>query len=507
MFTPIKEKKEYKIALIQPIVKIGKTLRIQKSPAGIQYIGAQLKKAGYKVKLFHEIINRAVIKTVLEFNPDQIGISTMTANFLAGKELASQIKKQNKKVIITLGGWHATGSANSYLNNYEDITIKEILYKKSPFDFIVVGEGELVYSELIEKLRNNKPISDIVGLGYIEQNKIILSRANRILDLDSLEDPIWDGLDINKYRDLRSGELDLSLHIQRGCRFNCAYCSTPNMYQGKQTRLSAKRAAKQIKYLVDNFSPNVITFTDEDFFGNLPWIDGLCNEIIKLKLNKKIKFDTFGSINDIIRASESGLLKKMKTAGFNSYFVGIESLNKKTLLNYNRPIKKERPIKEYLKTIQKAIDLSNDAGLIFLPDYMVGAFWESEKEVISGFNKLKKLKNIPYVYLPILTPMPGTKLWNFVFEKDLIITKNEKIDWNKYNASSQTVKLGYDVVNLRNKLEIEFYTSKQYLTEMNTKIKTEKNQKSYYLGLFNKLSKDHSKSAKIKNTLQKIKNM
>jgi len=496
-----------KIALVQPIVEIGKSLRIQKSPTGIQVVGAQLKKQGYNVKLFHDVVSKKLIKDILEFAPDHLGISTMTANFLAGKDLANQIKKKNKNIIITLGGWHVSGCANSYMNNYETWSLKEILNKESPFDFIVVGEGDLIYPELIKRLKSKKSFEDLKGLGYFKNNKIYVSKSDRVNNLDALEDPIWDNLDINKYRDLRSNELDLSIHVQRGCRFNCAYCSTPNLYSGLPKRLSVERTIKYIKYLVKKYSPDVITFTDEDFFSNLPWIEKLCDLLIKEKINNKVVFDTFGSIHDIIKASKIGLLKKMKLAGFNSYFVGIESLNKKTLTIYNRPLNREKPIKEYLDLVQEAINVSLDAGLVFLADYMVGAFWENEKDVCLGFKRLTKLKNIPYVYLPILTPMPGTLLWKYVVDNNLLLKTKNKLDWNNYNASSSSVKLNYDVVKLRNTLEQEFYTSKQYLKEMKINIKENKNKHNYYSGLFSKLEKDYPKNKKIKIVLKELNSM
>jgi len=495
-----------RIALIQPIVKIGKTLRIQKSPTGIQFVGAQLKKHGHKVMLFHEETTNELINKILKFNPTHIGISTMTANFLEGKLVAEKIKQKLSNIPITLGGWHASGCANSYINEYESLSLEEILNKNSPFDYIIIGEGELTFCELIKRLENKESVSDIKGIGYLNnENKIVVSRGERIKDLDSLENPIWDDLNIDKYRDLRSGELDLSIHVQRGCRFNCAYCATPDLYHNGQTRQSVTKTVQYIKYLIDKFHPDVITFTDEDFLGNLTWVEELCDKLIKININTKVKFDTFASTYDIIKADERNILKKMKLAGFNSYFVGIESLNEKTLTIYNRPLNKEKPIEYYMTLIQKAIDVSNDAGLVFLADYMIGAFWENEDDVKSGFERLKTLKNIPYVYLPILTPMPGTALWKYVIDNDLLI-KNKKgnVDWDKYNASSSTVKLNYDVVNLRNKLEIEFYTSKQYIQDMNSNISKDQNKLNYYKGVFNRFCKEYPESKELKTILDSL---
>lgn len=489
-----------RIALIQPIVGIGKALRIQKSPTGMQSIAAQLERAGHNVRMFHEEVKEPLLKEIREFNPDFAGISTMTANFLAGKELSRKIKEINPGITVVLGGWHASGCAVSYLNSHETFTLEEILNSNSCFDFIFVGEGELVILELIERVEQGKTLEDLKGIGYLDGEKIMVSRGERITDLDKLEFPSWNNLNIDKYRDLRTGELDLSVHAQRGCRFKCAYCATPDLYPGKPERFSPKGVVDYIQQLVERFNPSVITFTDEDFMAEMSWLEQLCDELIERKLNQKVKFDSFASTNDIIRASESGVLDKMKKANFGSYFVGIESLNTETIQKYERPCKKGIKIEEYMEETQKAIDLSNKAGLKFLGDYMIGAFWETEEQVREGFSRLTKLSGMPYVYLPILSPMPGTKLWKMAVDNDAIIKqKDGSIDWGRYDCSHQVTKTSYNAEELRDELEQEFYTSPQYQKDMTEAIKRNPDSREgFYLPFIKKLSIDHPKNEKLK---------
>ena len=300
------------VILFQPIVDIGKSLRIQKSPTGIQAVAAYLKSKNYNVKMIHDIVNDATISKVIKSNPTHIGVSAMTANFHKAKEFAYLIKKHLPDAIITLGGWHVSGCAKSFSENYEKETMIEILNKESPFDYIIIGEGEISYFELVNRLDKNLPVNDIPGIGYLSDEKIIINPSERIEDLDSLPIPIWDGLDINKYKDLRTGFMDLSIHVQRGCRFNCSYCATPNLCPGEPRRLSVKKTIEYLKYIVENFKPTIITFTDEDFLSNLEWLEELCDKIISSGLNKITKYDTFASLYDIIVADQKGLLKKMK---------------------------------------------------------------------------------------------------------------------------------------------------------------------------------------------------
>jgi radical SAM superfamily enzyme YgiQ (UPF0313 family) len=444
-------------------------------------------------------------------------------NFPLSQEFAREVKRHNGKIPITLGGWHASGCAESYNKGYEKWSLKEILNPESPFNFIVWGEGDLVYPELIAILESTKSENRFVtlektkGIGYLLPNgKIKLSRADRIINLDSLPDPDWEGLEISVYKDQRTGELDLSAHSQRGCRFRCTYCETPVVYLGKPARFSVERAISHVKYLIDKFGPNTITFTDEDFLADLIYIEELCEGIRKKDLQKRVKFDTFASVNDISRADGRGTLRVMKNANYSSYFVGIESLNPKTLKVYNRQCPHERGkvnLNKYMEQIQKAIDISNQNGLIFMGDYMIGGITtdqdgryriETEYEIREGFERYKQLRGMPYTYMPIFMPLVGTPIWKIAVDHDLVLRENGRIPWEKYDASQQVTKADCDLTHLRDKLEQDLFTSKGYLKDIKMLVSTHPNLLGYYEGLYKKLSKDYHDNSEFPRIFERI---
>lgn len=492
-----------KIALIQPIVNVGKALRIQKAPTGIQFISAYLKSNGYQARMFHEEVNEELISNIAFYTPDMVGISSFSCSFPAAKEIANELKRINKTIPIVLGGWHASGCAESYLNGYEDWSIREILYKDSPFDFIISGEGEEAIVQLIQMLSSSsreEELKTISGIGFYDKSGALqINKGRRIADIEQLPDPDWEGLEINKYRDKRNENiLDLSLHVQRGCRYHCAFCQTPNIYDGKSTRFSAERVADYIESLISRFSPNILTFTDEDFMADYEWLDNLSELLIKRGISQKMKFDSFGSIHDIILLNEKGILKKLRSAGWQNYFVGIESLNSPTLKTYSRPISNhlKNNIDLYLEKIQRAIDVSNENSIKLYGDYIVGYFEETQEEMQSGFDNLKKLKGMLYVYLPIFTPLPGTPLWGKANLSNVLIKKDSSIDWSLFDCSHQVINMPMNLVQLRDQFEREYFTTRNFINSMKGHIKQEPQKlDEWYIPLFVKLKKDHNQNS------------
>lgn len=516
--TLLKNMASKKVALIQPIVELGKSLRIQKSPTSIQVLSARLKQEGYNVEMFHRPVESALYEEIFAFDPDYIGISTMTVNFPAGQRIAREIRKRKPDIPIILGGWHASGCANSYINGYENWSLKEILNIESPFDFIIVGEGEDSLPSLLNELRHAprnvwwKVLESKKGKGIgclVPDGTIRITQAERITCLDSLPDPDWEGLDVDLYRDGRTGKLDISIHAQRGCRFKCAFCQTPDAYPGKQTHFSTQRTADYISFLVRELKADVITFTDEDFMANTRWIESLSKEVIKERLHR-IRFDTFATVEDIIRLGKRGTLHLLKTAGLSSYFVGIESLIEPTLKLYERPHLRKGKIEidTYLTHIQNAIDISIQNGIGFMGDYMLGFFMETEEDVRKGFNRLKELIGLTYIYLPLFTPLPGTKFWKLAVDHNMLKKDTYgRIPWELFDCSHQVTNVDYDLEGLREELEQDYFTSPNFLKGMKNAI--ERNPFSledWYLPVFKRLLVDYPANRKIKDIVSTLNN-
>lgn len=527
--------KQSKIALVQPYVEPGESLGIKKAPTGLQYIATQLEREGYDARMFHDY-TEAVLEKLGEFGPDHVGISSMTNNYLEAEKIAKGVEYINKKTPVTLGGWHVSGCVNSYVRGMENESLKEILHKGSPFNYIIIGEGEVSYSKLLDLLgkgANEEAISKIKGIGFVDRKgKITLNLPERIGNLDNLGFPSWSNLDINEYIDLRSGEVDLSLHAQRSCRFKCGFCATPVVYPGKVTRLSPGKTVNYVEKLL-GFKPKVITFTDEDFFSDPDWVREVSEDLIKRDIHKEgVKIDTFASVYDlhkIEKTGNDGLLDLMKDANFNSFTLGIESFNPETLRAYNREgmirammTEKEREDyrdsprgkkdemlrKVYHDRTRRAVEFARKHGILSCGDYMVGYFDETPEEVIDGFKLFSDIPRLLIAYVPIFTPIPGTGVWKKAYDSGkLKRTGDGRIDWSKFDTSEGAMDLDYKVKALRNELEQEFYTSERFHGDMMKEIKRNPSLIPMFKGRFNFLNSKFPDNEKIKIRLNELQNL
>jgi len=323
----------------------------------------------------------------------------------------------------------------------------------------------------------------------------------------------------------------LSVHSHRACRFNCGFCSTSTVYGKGVTSFSPERTIQYIEKLLQEQAPSVITFTDEDFFADISWVERIVSILEETGLNKKygVSFDTFASINDLVKIKRFGpkdLLKRMANVGFSSFTIGVESLNPKILKKYNKPpmimaMMTPEQKEEYRQSseenqnemltnfhfefAQEAIDFAHENGILVVGDYMVGNPDESEKEVKVGFEKFSSLKNLFIAYIPTYTPFPGTKLWREAYESGLLArTESGEIDWAKFDASAGALNLGYDIENLRNRLEVEFYTSERYRTDMLNELSIHPELLALFKSRFNYIKNTFGENETVEERLREL---
>ena len=156
---------------------------------GLSYIAAVLKENGHDVRIYNadyvnsddylnqrqifsnyknykDAINdmenpiwREVFSTLEKYNPDILGITMFTANYKVAKIIAEHVKEINPKCTVVVGGTHPTIDPFGTLKNNE-------------FDYLIRGEGEHTFLELIE----GKNIEEINGLSFRRNTGFFICR-------------------------------------------------------------------------------------------------------------------------------------------------------------------------------------------------------------------------------------------------------------------------------------------------------------------------------------------
>jgi radical SAM superfamily enzyme YgiQ (UPF0313 family) len=204
-------------------------------------------------------------------------------------------------------------------------------------------------------------------------------------------------------------------------------------FSGKQFRLkNIELVLKEIKALSPTYKMNVmgyelilpktLIFADDNIIGNKNHARKLFEAMIPLKLSD---WYCQSSIN---LGRDKEMLQLMREAGCQSVIIGIESVNRETLMGMDKKI---NVVDEYYETI----DTIQSSGIRVLGSFVLG----SDSEDDSIFEKTADFirdTNIVYSMINILTPLPGTKLFERFEREGRLLHK----DWNHYSLEEVCFK-------------------------------------------------------------------
>lgn len=380
---------------------------------GLAYLAAYLREKDIEVELIDSPIEgitfKDLRKKIRNSKPDVIGITANTMQIFEANKTAKIIKNIDKDLPVIIGGYHATAIPIK--------TLEEFTY----FNYLVYGEGEITTYELIKKLENGKDISKIKGITYRNNDKIkITAPQKQISNLDDLPFPAFDLFPLKKYKPFYSFEkntIELPIITGRGCPYNCTFCARP---MGNRVRYrSIGNILKEIKRDIDEFGVNQIHFMDETFTLDRKRTLRLCREIIKEKINRKLKWICETRVDKVDKET----LRLMSKSGCRNILYGIESGNDK-ILNI---IKKNITTKQS----KNAVKLAKEAGINVIANFIIGLPYETKETIMDTINFAVK-NDIDFAIFAILTPFPGTEIIEMAKkgEGNLEILT---FDWRKYS--------------------------------------------------------------------------
>ncbi|HJX50230.1 MAG TPA: radical SAM protein [Candidatus Nanoarchaeia archaeon] len=386
---------------------------------GPAYIAQSAKDNGHKVKLYPQFPSSKEL-----LNHDLIGFSANSRDVQKVLRVSEEIKKENKGLVIVVGGPHISGEASDWLEGCKNNKNLPFLYNPS-IDYSVIGEGDLTFPKLVEAISKSKEIPQ--GIIYKKDNEIVFTGYTpRIENLDKLSFPT----DFRDPKTFDTQKTDLSkerillipIIESRGCPGQkgktCSFCSSGANW-GLQIRYrSGKNILKEVNEIVENFGLNPQEVNV--FFDALELMVGKRNFYDILDSFKKTPYN-LGSCGDIRKAS-SETLEKMAEAGYTDVFWGIESLDSNILNKYKAGLT--------IKEIKKKVSLANSFGIKSIGMLMMG-FPEETKESIIKWSKGIKDLGLDSIRLSIVTPFPGTELRRDLLKKGIEIEEYS----DKYDSS------------------------------------------------------------------------
>ncbi len=358
------------------------------------------KNNGMYVKGISE--KNQIVKYLKDFRPNVVGI---TCNFTAyaqdSLEVAKIVEEFSGDVSIVMGGAHATMEADHILRNHAYI------------DYIVRGEGEITFYELVNAIENNCGVENIRGISYRKESGEIISNPDRDLieDLDSL--PIIDRkfINVETYKKINSDALLFAknnpvatIMTSRGCPFNCIFCSTKIMWRKTWRARNPENILREIEYLVNEYGIKEIAIQDDQFVIDKKRVNEVCELIIQKKLNISFSIPSGTSIWLV----DCDLLKKMKQAGFYRLCFPVETGNENTLKFIKKPVN--------LVKVKETIRIANKLGYWTQGNFIIGFPYETKEEIMQTIEYAYN-SGLDYVIFFIAKPYAGSEMYE-IFRKE-----------------------------------------------------------------------------------------
>ncbi len=306
-------KEKYDVVLIYPSENINAFYYM--IPLGLASIAAVLRDNGISIKALDlNFYKGDLYNDLKKWNPKLIGIGGTTGTRKRSFKIALQCKSALPTIPVVYGGIHATFTAEDTLRNIPAI------------DYIIKGEGEFSFLKLFNSISNRSEIqiSEISGISFREEEKIIHNKAKRIDNIDLLPIPARDIFD-GKYRiklDYLGLEADFIV-TSRGCPFSCNFCAASRMFPGGVRYRTMPNIKKEIDYILSNEKIQAIKLFDSTFTASKEHVLAFCELISEYELfwECEIRVDTV----------DFELLKIMRDAGCRYVDIGFETTNKKIL--------------------------------------------------------------------------------------------------------------------------------------------------------------------------------
>ena len=321
------------------------------------------------------IIEEETKKIDLDQPCDLVGISCMTANAPRAYQLCKAFRKRGKTVV--LGGVHPTLLPDEALQHA---------------DSVVIGEAEGVWEDLLNdflhrlKRRYHNPSPNLDR--YLPKNFSNITRR-RLLNV-------------------------IPVMTTRGCPYQCEFCCVSNIFGKKIRHLPIENVVREIKQSQGKH----FIFLDDNIIGNPRYARELFKAIRPLNISWG------GQASVSLLAKNHKLMKLAGESGCKTLFLGLESIAEEQLKSMRKSFTE-------IKHLEKALLSIKQYGILIHAS-MVFGFDSDTMRTFADTVKFLIRNKVSTVSFNVLTPYPGTQVYDQFISQDRLTTRN----WQYYDHNT-----------------------------------------------------------------------
>lgn len=367
-------------------------------------------------------VQKTINRLCHELDPKVVGLSVMTFQRRTAARIISLVRSLKPNVKIVAGGY--------------DPSLATEAYEAIGVDYIVRGEGEVTFRELLRALEKSRTFENISGLSYRERDHWVHNPSRPVHQLgdDEIRPPNRAARVLRGYT-LLGRQVDV-VETSRGCTYDCSFCSIIEMRGRNFHKYSFERVLDDIRDARDRGARSIF-LVDDNIMLNVRRFEELCHSIIEAGLNK-LDYFVQAMTSSIANHGEM-LAPLMHRAGFRYVFLGIENILEGDL-RFLRATAKNTARKNGRNTgnaTLQAIDYLHRNKMYVVGGLIVGNPDDTRESIEANLEFVRHYVDWPYIQHP--TPYPRTPMTEDFRARGLIT--NDQLE--EYDGTTAVVRSRY----------------------------------------------------------------
>ena len=369
--------------------------------------------------LVQDRVRQTVTQLMRVHDPDVLGLSVMTFQRRTAGRIIELARAMKPGLKVVVGGY--------------DPSLAVQPYTEMGVDYIVRGEGEITFRDLLRALEGKAALEQINGLSYRHAERWVHNPERPVNGLDNgqIGLPNRSARVLQGYT-LLGRQVDV-IETSRGCTYDCSFCSIIEMRGRNFHTFSFDRVLHDIRDARDH-GARTLFIVDDNISLNVRRFEALCRAIIDAGLNNLDYF--VQAMTSAIATHGVTLAPLMRQAGFRYVFLGIENILEGDLAFLRAAAKNTDRAngQNNGNATLKAINYLHQNKMLVVGGLIVGNPDDTRESVEANLEFARRYVDWPYIQHP--TPYPRTPMTKDFVEKNLII--NQQLE--EYDGTTAVVR-------------------------------------------------------------------
>ena len=399
-------------------------------PQGLAHLAATARVAGHDVRVLdcmpEKVGWRSLHREIETWRPDVIGCGENHALYAHEAMRFFRLCRDAAPHATTVaGGGHFTNMSGFYAD-HPDI------------DYIVIGEGEQTFDELLEVVAGARDPTEVPGLAFSRDEGVIRTTPRQLhRDLDLLPMPAYDLMPMHRYG--RSRYLfspgGTTIHHSRGCTSKCSFCAwwttMAHRRYDKEGKLhlsprwrtkSPDRMLEEIEELYYRYGKRSYVWVDESWNIDPKFNTAFSEALIRSGM--KTRWFAFMRADCLVRDEERGILEAQVRAGLSHVLIGVERAEDESLSTLDKRFYRGGVAEESIRILKERYPE------VFVQATFIVGFKDENPDSLKRQVELARRLDVDFPAFHPITPVPGTPVFDqAIANGDITYEDFHDFDW------------------------------------------------------------------------------